>query len=505
MQQRRRHRGDKSTVLVSELADRRKDGVAGALGDVGDRQCGGQVVSSDDRPSGLDLLGPVDDPVRVESSVRGLDELGDRGGLDDSGEGVRGHHIGETGCAGSLDVKMKRARRPHGASELADLLTTDEVRRRREDPTGEVEVQWWHHPRLSSSRWWDCRARYQAWKHDGVNTATTSNETSEVTNLKIRELDWYERRSIPGDRQLLGSFGHVPMATSIPEFIRIAQVIAKEADHNGICGWRGQADCEWVVQSGAARRVQGPWLEHFGRDYETVQDMLRLFGVKAARDAVVLMQGSAQHEEMVCEYERLLLNEARVNGFGHQDGRHLSDLELLANLQHHGAATRLLDITKNLFVALWMATTSQDPDLDNQPGVVIAFGQAPLRTISAEFAQKKSLTEVMNSMREENRRAGYWIPSKLNLRIVAQSGFFLLSPIANQPWGTVNLRGTRVWETELIDDPDCYFIGVAPELKAEMRDAQKYGLLPYAENTIYPDLSGFAAYHGAMRPLPYRR
>ncbi len=107
-------------------------------------------------------------------------------------------------------------------------------------------------------------------------------------------------------------------------------------------------------------------------------------------------------------------------------------------------------------------------------------------------------------MREENRRAGYWIPSKLNLRIVAQSGFFLLSPIANQPWGgTVNLRGTRVWETELIDDPDCYFIGVAPELKAEMRDAQKYGLLPYAENTIYPDLSGFAAYHGG-RCVLYR-
>ncbi len=36
----------------------------------------------------------------------------------------------------------------------------------------------------------------------------------------------------------------------------------------------------------------------------------------------------------------------------------------------------------------------------------------------------------MKSMRSENRRAGYWIPSKLNLRIVAQSGFF--PPVADR-------------------------------------------------------------------------
>ncbi|MGU3587369.1 FRG domain-containing protein [Rhodococcus sp. C26F] len=360
------------------------------------------------------------------------------------------------------------------------------------------------YPKLSMSIMVGGSAVLQMWKHGKVNIATTSTETSCVANRKTKELDWYEQQGVPGDRDLLGPFGHVPVATSIPEFIRIAQVIAKEADHNGICGWRGQVNCEWYVQSGAARRVQGPWLEHFGRDYESVQDMLRTFGVPNARD-VVAERGSSMHGGMVHDYERLLLNEGRVNGFGYQDGRRLSDLELLASLQHHGAATSLLDITKNVLVALWMATTSQDPSLDNQPGVVVAFGQAPLRTISAEFAENKALVEIMKSMRGENRRAGYWIPSKLNLRIVAQSGFFLLSPIVNQPWGTVNLRGTIVWEDENIEDPDCYFIGVSPELKKEMRNAQKYGLLPYAENTIYPDLSGFAAYHGSGRPLPYRR
>ncbi|MGH3892707.1 MAG: FRG domain-containing protein [Rhodococcus qingshengii] len=293
------------------------------------------------------------------------------------------------------------------------------------------------------------------------------------------------------------------MATSIPEYIWIAQAIAKAANHNGICGWRGQADAGWHVESGAARRVQLPWAEHFGRDKESVDKMLADFGIDDTRKAPSGSRGSTTHADAVRIYERLLLDQARVNGFGHHDGRQLSDLELLANLQHHGAATSLLDITKNLMVALWMAASEHG----DKPGVVIAFGQSTLRTVSADFAQKP-LRKLMKSMRSENRRAGYWIPSKLNLRIVAQSGFFLLSPIADQPWGTINLRGSYLWETEenaVVDDPDCYFIGVTPDLKREMRDAQKFGLLPYAQNTIYPDLSGFAEYHSANRAVPFRQ
>lgn len=333
-----------------------------------------------------------------------------------------------------------------------------------------------------------------------MTTAAILNATPGPTARATRDLDWYEKCEIPGDRTQLGGFGHVPMATSIPEFIQIAQKIARKADLNGICGWRGQAHADWRVQSGAARRVQEPWLPHSGRDYESVQKVLELLGAKDTGEAVATTPGTPQHELIVQQYERLLLNEARVNGFDYQDGRQLSELEILANLQHHGAATSLLDITKNVLVALWMASS----EYETESGIVIAFGQATLSTISAESA-RKPYRELMQSMKDENRRAGYWIPSKLNLRIVAQSGFFLLSPIADQPWGTVNLRGTCLWEDAPIGDPECYFIGVTPELKSEMRTAQTLGLLPYAENTIYPDLAGFAAYHGASRPVPYRR
>lgn len=345
------------------------------------------------------------------------------------------------------------------------------------------------------------------WKHGGVIGTTSSESTAGPAGLTSvrtpRQLDWYEKCRIPGALRPLGRFGLVPMATSLPQFIKIAQAIARNADHNGICGWRGQANAEWRVESGAARRVQKPWLEHFGRDREIVQEVLEKLGAKTAREAIAGSPGSSQHADAVRGYERLMLNQARVNGFGHHDGRRLSDLELLANLQHHGAATNLLDVTKNLLVALWMA--SSEPEFDNKPGVVIAFGQSALWTTDDATAQLP-LLEWMRLPGAGTRTTKYWIPSKLNLRIVAQSGFFVLSPIVDEPWGALDLRGTVIWDTEEtahIDDPDCYFIGVSRRLKEEMRDAQKYGLFPYAQNTIYPDLPGFADYHSARRDVPF--
>ena len=50
-------------------------------------------------------------------------------------------------------------------------------------------------------------------------------------------------------------------------------------------------------------------------------------------------------------------------------GEDLCELELLARLQHHGAATRLLDCSRNAFVALWFACR-WEPDKD---GVLIGF------------------------------------------------------------------------------------------------------------------------------------
>ena len=50
-----------------------------------------------------------------------------------------------------------------------------------------------------------------------------------------------------------------------------------------------------------------------------------------------------------------LIDKARLLGHDQLNGEHLSDLPLLAELQHFRAATCLIDFTRNALIALWFA------------------------------------------------------------------------------------------------------------------------------------------------------
>lgn len=52
---------------------------------------------------------------------------------------------------------------------------------------------------------------------------------------------------------------------------------------------------------------------------------------------------------------RNLINLAKREKHHRKDGHEMSDLELLAELQHYGAATCLMDFTRSPLVALWFA------------------------------------------------------------------------------------------------------------------------------------------------------
>lgn len=67
-------------------------------------------------------------------------------------------------------------------------------------------------------------------------------------------------------------------------------------------------------------------------------------------------------EAEVAREERVLLDGARRLQFDRRDGFEMSDLELLAVLQHQGAATRLLDVSFNAMISLWFATEDRTQD-----------------------------------------------------------------------------------------------------------------------------------------------
>ena len=159
----------------------------------------------------------------------------------------------------------------------------------------------------------------------------------------------------------------------------------------GLFLYRGLADADWEVESSAYRRIRKS--EDFSIE--------------------TLPAGTFQN------YMDHLLDDASLQGFRERQDRSLSDLELLAELQHYGAATCLIDFTTNALIALWFACQEEE----GKPGKVVAMATDDIRafsTISYEDL-KKPIKEFLNQ-----GKLWKWEPSGQINRIVAQQSVFAI-------------------------------------------------------------------------------
>ena len=123
-----------------------------------------------------------------------------------------------------------------------------------------------------------------------------------------------------------------------------------------------------------------------------------------------------------------LIDETILRGYDERNGRQLSQLEILAELQHHGAATCLIDFTYSAQIALWFACgqdskTSQDSENPPNGKVFAVYNQLPdFKEVKSNML-KDGIDDFLQD--EEDSPLYYWQPRQQNSRIIAQQSIFL--------------------------------------------------------------------------------
>ena len=186
--------------------------------------------------------------------------------------------------------------------------------------------------------------------------------------------------------------------------------------------------------------------------------------------------------EKFIQINKDLIRDARFRGHDRKNGRKLENLEVLAEFQHYGAATFLMDFTYNALVALWFACKESSKD-NSKDGKVVAVTPNDPKFIGGtqEFSviTLDSLEKEIDEFSLDNKKLYQWQPRTQNERIIAQQSIFLFG----------------VLEIEINPDEECIIDGSS---KKKIRESLKriHGI---TEDMLFPDFDGFARQYSQDR------
>lgn len=272
---------------------------------------------------------------------------------------------------------------------------------------------------------------------------------------------------------------------SVRELWQLIGAAAFEFGSQTKFAWRGLADSDFKVISTLARELGG--------------------------------EKKPLTEALVRQREMEILHVARSWDIGLSEHGSVTDMHLLAMLQHHGAPTRLIDITYNPLTALWFACSDQERM--DRPGVLVALTISdkdmklssevpPLTWALSDDPGAAGLVEAM----AESRRTGRNVvvePRPKDPRMTVQEGAFITSYWPNElqegpvvglqypyiarmmPW-VLSKVNNQITSVEGDAGERLAFTGiiVSPRLKRELLPVLSR-TFNRSHRTMYPDLPGF--------------
>lgn len=237
-------------------------------------------------------------------------------------------------------------------------------------------------------------------------------------------------------------YGDVAQPSSFSELLSLLHEIPKTPSTR-VRMWRGQSDVSWPIHSSAYRRL------------------------------VLSKEEPTEHD--LTFYEKAILKQSTLRGYRTFEGQRLNDLDLLARLQHHGTATRLVDATRNALVGLFFCAHG-NPD---KTGALLGIHTHYLGGYEGE-SREYSYDEAMEGL-DKYDHPQTWEPPGVSSRVAAQHSQFLFSALSKSKWGSLAISP---------DTNALLAIAISPELKVESLDilSEVYDIRLM---TLFPDLDGF--------------
>ena len=252
---------------------------------------------------------------------------------------------------------------------------------------------------------------------------------------------------------------------NVTEYLEQVSRIKKQW-RNSVLAFRGQEDESWGSESSAERRLKN----------------------SISQDRVT--------DQLFIEYHKNQLEKCKLKNYDKREGKPLNELELLADLRHYGAATCLIDFTRNALVALWFACEKTgSADSDGKVFVVNTADEKVFLAIAPPDIENQSIEEILRfktrktdtdedqvkkyqepgtfETSQDKPNFWYWTPAHLNERITAQRSLFL--------FGLPSVSEQLPSEKIIIES----------ESKAQIRQELK-AIHDIHEESLFPDFVGFA-------------